>query len=231
VKEPSSFEHRELIVSQDGSSSLYLPGLDETYHNRRGALTESEFIFIEKGLKNKALESSGSAPIRVLEVGMGTGLNVLLTQRFADSTSNHVEMVTLEPYPLTRSEWEALNYGDLVNMKAEIRALHEAGWEQATALSPHFTITKLKTKLENMIGYEGSFDVIYMDAFAPSRQAEIWSRENLTRLYNSLGNDGHLVTYCAQGQFKRDLKEVGFLTEHPPGPLGKKEMTIARKKA
>lgn len=231
MKEPSSFEKRELIVSQDGSSSLYLPGLDETYHNRRGALTESEFIFIEKGLKNKALESSGSAPIRVLEVGMGTGLNVLLTQRFADSTSKLVEMVTLEPYPLTPSEWEALNYGELLNMREEFNALHEASWEKAIELSPFFTITKLKTRLETLDGYQNAFDVIYMDAFAPSRQSEIWSKDNLTILFNSLRDGGILVTYCAQGQFKRDLKEVGFMTEHPSGPLGKKEMAIARKEA
>jgi tRNA U34 5-methylaminomethyl-2-thiouridine-forming methyltransferase MnmC len=38
-----------------------------------------------------------------------------------------------------------------------------------------------------------------------------------------------LVTYCAQGQFKRDLKSVGFSIEALPGPPGKREMTRATK--
>ena len=38
-----------------------------------------------------------------------------------------------------------------------------------------------------------------------------------------------LVTYCAQGQFKRNLKEIGFTVEARPGPPGKREMTVAKK--
>ena len=38
-----------------------------------------------------------------------------------------------------------------------------------------------------------------------------------------------MVTYCAQGQFKRDMKEVGFTLQNPPGPHKKKEMTIGIK--
>jgi tRNA U34 5-methylaminomethyl-2-thiouridine-forming methyltransferase MnmC len=35
------------------------------------------------------------------------------------------------------------------------------------------------------------------------------------------------VTYCAQGQLKRNLKELGLEVETLPGPPGKKEMTRA----
>ena len=38
-----------------------------------------------------------------------------------------------------------------------------------------------------------------------------------------------LTTYCAKGQFKRDLKELGLDVQNPPGPPGKKEMTRAWK--
>ena len=41
---------------------------------------------------------------------------------------------------------------------------------------------------------------------------------------------GILVTYCAMGQFKRDLKAIGFEVKSVPGPPGKREMTIALKK-
>jgi tRNA U34 5-methylaminomethyl-2-thiouridine-forming methyltransferase MnmC len=38
-----------------------------------------------------------------------------------------------------------------------------------------------------------------------------------------------LVTYCAKGQVKRDLKSVGFTVESRLGPPGKREMTVALK--
>jgi tRNA U34 5-methylaminomethyl-2-thiouridine-forming methyltransferase MnmC len=40
---------------------------------------------------------------------------------------------------------------------------------------------------------------------------------------------GVLVTYCAQGQFKRNLKSLGFCVEALPGPPGKFEMVRATK--
>ena len=48
-------------------------------------------------------------------------------------------------------------------------------------------------------------------------------------MYNSLKLNGILVTYCAQGQFRRNLKSLGFKVESFPGPPGKREMTIAIK--
>ncbi len=38
-----------------------------------------------------------------------------------------------------------------------------------------------------------------------------------------------LVTYCAQGQFKRNLAGLGMEVETLKGPPGKKEMVRARK--
>jgi tRNA U34 5-methylaminomethyl-2-thiouridine-forming methyltransferase MnmC len=38
-----------------------------------------------------------------------------------------------------------------------------------------------------------------------------------------------LLTYCANGQFKRTLKEIGFDVEVLEGPPGKKEIVRASK--
>jgi tRNA U34 5-methylaminomethyl-2-thiouridine-forming methyltransferase MnmC len=52
---------------------------------------------------------------------------------------------------------------------------------------------------------------------------------NFEIAFKALKSDGILVTYCAKGQVKRDLKSVGFKVESRPGPLGKREMTVALK--
>jgi len=40
----------KLEQTADGSYTLYVPELDEHYHSVKGALTESQHIFIEMGL-------------------------------------------------------------------------------------------------------------------------------------------------------------------------------------
>jgi tRNA U34 5-methylaminomethyl-2-thiouridine-forming methyltransferase MnmC len=57
----------------------------------------------------------------------------------------------------------------------------------------------------------------------------MWDKPIFEPLYRLLKENGILVTYCAQGQFKRNLKEIGFKVESRPGPPGKREMTVAKK--
>ena len=57
----------------------------------------------------------------------------------------------------------------------------------------------------------------------------MWDLPILEKMYESLNENGILVTYCAQGQFRRNLKSLGFLVESLPGPPGKREMTRALK--
>ena len=66
----------KLIISKDGSHTLYREDIDETYHSRHGAVQESLHVFIDKGLKE--VEKSKNE-VNILEVGFGTGLNTLLT--------------------------------------------------------------------------------------------------------------------------------------------------------
>ena len=65
---------RNIITTDDGSSSIYDETLRETYHSTHGAIRESRHVFIEAGLAGAAVKD----PVRILEIGFGTGLNVLL---------------------------------------------------------------------------------------------------------------------------------------------------------
>ena len=68
----------ELFQTEDGSQSIYLSDLDETYHSRHGAIQESMYVFIKNGLRY-FLSSSRKRHINIFELGLGTGLNALLT--------------------------------------------------------------------------------------------------------------------------------------------------------
>ena len=215
-------------MTKDGSHTLYLPDLDETYHSTHGALQEAEYIFIAKGLVYLAENKNA---IRILEIGFGTGLNAILTLSKAVELTTKVEYTTLEPYPLEHSLIEKLNYLSFLDKLGveNFDTLHTCDWEKNHIFNPFFNFKKQQTRLQDLNLENESFDLIYYDAFAPSRQADIWELENIQKCYDSLRQKGVLISYCASGQFKRNLKEVGFELEALAGPPGKREITRAIK--
>jgi len=80
-----------------------------------------------------------------------------------------------------------------------------------------------------MLDRAEAFDLVYYDAFAPNAQPGLWELPVLEKVYRALLPGGVLVTYCAKGAVKRNLRALGFELEALPGPPGKREMTRARK--
>ena len=63
-------------TTADGSPTLYRADIDEHYHSVKGALAESLHVYLESGWR-KAAERH--RPVRVFEVGFGSGLNAAIT--------------------------------------------------------------------------------------------------------------------------------------------------------
>lgn len=131
----------KLERTADGSYTLYVPELDEHYHSIKGALTESQHIFIEMGLKHSPV----SEP-RILEIGLGTGLNAFLTLISAEETQRKVHYTGIERYPLTEETLRQLDYPRIIGKQHEedYYAIHRAPWETETHLSPWFTLYKVE---------------------------------------------------------------------------------------
>jgi tRNA U34 5-methylaminomethyl-2-thiouridine-forming methyltransferase MnmC len=221
----------ELITTSDGSHSLYLPEMNETYHSSHGALTESKHIFIQAGLQHY-LNTHPVDALKILEVGFGTGLNALLALQFALADQTALKYVTLEPFPLPISVYSKLNYPDLFKSdmsEEQFMALHKADWGQEVMLNDYFILEKRKEPLEDYQSDDG-FNLVFFDAFAPSKQAELWTYDVLQKTVGKMAPSAVLVTYCARGQFKRDLAALGLTVETLPGPPGKKEMVRATTK-
>jgi tRNA U34 5-methylaminomethyl-2-thiouridine-forming methyltransferase MnmC len=221
----------KIIETEDGSNSLFVPELNETYHSFHGAVSESEYVFIKMGLHYQ-LQYQPDETINVLEVGFGTGLNALLTLRESLEIQNTIEYTSLEPYPLDMSIVRELNYHKVLKdarLERLFTEIHTCCWDEPVPVTATFILDKQRKKLEDFSAPEELYNLVYFDAFAPSKQAELWMPELLKKVYDMMEPKGVLVTYCAKGQFKRDLKEVGFMVETLPGPPGKKEMVRAVK--
>lgn len=222
----------KLIRTEDGSSSLFLPELNETYHSFHGALGESQHVFIRMGLEHWQREHPEARHLRIFEVGFGTGLNALLSLEFAQSQGMKVHYTTLEPFPLSEEVAAQLNYGSLVGegrFEQDFQAMHAAPWGEEVPIRPAFTLRKEQVKLEEYAAPAEAFDAVFFDAFAPSKQAELWEKEVLEKVAKLMAPGAVFTTYCAKGQLKRDLKAIGLQVETLPGAPGKKEMVRAVK--
>jgi len=218
----------ELFTTEDGSHSLRVSDLDETYHSSHGALQESNHVFIKNGL-SYWVNKNQSNELSIFEVGYGTGLNALLTAIRAKELNKNIFYQSIELYPLPDEITSQLNYSTLNASEPKLfNLLHSSAWEKPVVINNHFTIHK---KQASFLHYEVNylFDIIYFDAFAPSKQPEMWKYSIIEKCYHLLKPNGIFVTYSAKGQLKRDLKKAGFIVESLPGPPGKFEMVRAVK--
>jgi tRNA U34 5-methylaminomethyl-2-thiouridine-forming methyltransferase MnmC len=219
----------KLIITSDGSHSLLNEALNETYHSVHGAIQESQHVFINNGLRY-FLESTSSAHLSIFEVGFGTGLNTLLTLKAMENTETMVKYVAVESFPIGEGLWKSLNYANVLGLEDTFANLHRSAWEIFNQVSPQVSLIKRQTTLQAIELDAHSFDVVYFDAFAPNKQPELWTIDILRKVIGAMKFNGVFVTYCAKGQLKRDLKELGLSVETLPGPPGKKEMVRAVKK-
>jgi len=222
----------EVRTSADGSPTLYVPALDEHYHSHHGAAQESRHVFIGAGLAPLLAAGLGQQrPLRLLEVGLGTGLNALLTLEAVQPSGVALHYIAFETQPLPANVVAALaaQWADNPLLSRGFRRLHELPWGQAGMLTPYFMLKKYACPIQAAALPAATYDLIYFDAFAPEKQPELWGEDIFYNLYLAAAPGAVLVSYCAQGQFRRNLRAAGWLTEKLPGPPGKREMTRARK--
>ncbi len=218
---------RKIIQTSDGSKSIYLPQLDETYHSRHGAIQEAYHVFIRSGLD---LFEEGSL-VRILEMGFGTGLNCFITWLEARRRKLNVQYCGLEAYPVSIEVAKELEYPSALGhaeFKTLFESLHRAPWNEEVHIDEGFILKKQEIRVSDF-QESGAFDLIYFDAFGPRVQPELWTETIFEKMYGALGSKGVLVTYSAKGSVRRALQAVGFMVERLPGPPGKREMLRAIK--
>ena len=218
---------REIIVTGDGSTTIHLPDLNESYHSKHGAIQEAVHVFIKNGLDLIEKEE-----VSILEIGFGTGLNAWLTYFFAQLTNKKINYKGVEAYPVALDEVLQLNYHlqwpDFDNGALVFSKMHQCAWEQKTAISNFYHLQKCQL-LFDQINDKNTYDLIYFDAFGFRVQPELWSEQIFAIMFNALKSGGILTTYACRTPIKKAMESVGFKTQKLAGPPGKREMLRAIK--
>lgn len=217
------------VITADGSQTLYHPEIGEHYHSKHGALQESRHVFLKSGLEF-FLENHPAKAISVLEVGLGTGLNFLLSADYAKKHQIQLNYTGIEAYPLSPDTIAQTGYQEYVSEEIwkEFIENYPAALQNPLQINALCELTIDQSLLQDFISNQ-EFDVIYFDAFAAIHQPEMWTTEALENVCRYLKPGGVFVTYAITGNLKRSMKSLGFAIEKAPGAPGKREMLRAVK--
>jgi tRNA U34 5-methylaminomethyl-2-thiouridine-forming methyltransferase MnmC len=215
----------QIKTTSDGSHTIYVAEMDEHYHSIHGAVQESNFIFINAGL-----EWIKTNPLRIFEVGFGTGLNTLLTVLKTMQGFREVNYTAIEKFPVEETIIRSLNHHLYAGESGKELAdrIYSASWDKWVRICNNFNLRKIKGDI-TIYPLSGKYDLIYFDAFGPDKQPEMWTAEVFASIASVTEKDGVLVTYSAKGEVKRNLKACGFEVTLLPGPPGKRQIIRAVK--
>lgn len=213
-----------IVPTADGSYTIYDHQYGAHFHSLHGALTESRHVYIKNGLEYYILHFGLRSPIRICEFGFGTGMNALLAAEYANRNGLRIDYISLEKF-LLPSEI-AREY-----IRHHSRIMNIEEWMNIWENMEHRNYSNGCFRLQIWDAWkeeqDGGWDVFFWDAFGPGHHAEAWTNAWLDRVKKAAARPCILSTFCAQGQFKRNLKSLGFEVFAIPGPKGKKEITVA----
>ena len=202
--------------------------MNEHYHSVNGAITESNYVYIDNGYNYHSSKNP-----QIFEVGFGTGLNCLLTALQAEQNKRPTFYISIEKNPLKKNVTHQLNFGRVISAEAQFifEKIHKCQWDEIVPISVYFNLLKIKADLiDYNLTLDENCDVIFYDAFGPDKQPEMWTPLTFQKIYSITAPGGVFVTYSAKGEVRRQLATSGFEMERLPGPPGKIHMLRGIKK-
>jgi len=199
--------HKE-IKSEDGSYTAYSKEYDEHYHSTKdGALKESYQKHVIPAFKT--LEDKKE--VSILDICYGLGFNTLCSVLFYREHSPQTKLKIYSP-ELDRTLVHSLqNFTypeEFQGLRNIINAISRDGvYEDDTLYIEVF----LGDAREYVREFEDKFDIVYQDAFSPSSNPTLWTREYFSDIKKSMKNSGVLTTYSIALATRIALFENDFL--------------------
>ncbi|OYZ67033.1 MAG: hypothetical protein B7Y17_00580 [Sulfuricurvum sp. 24-42-5] len=214
------------VQSDDGSYTAYSPQYDEHYHSTKdGALNESLKKHIEPAFSiHKAKDH-----LKIIDICFGLGFNTLLSLYYRDT---YYPDTTLEIYsPELNGELVAslvnFPYPEIfepyLNVITDIATL---GCYEDERTSITVEITDARVAMREL---PGVWDVCYQDAFSPSANPLLWTREYFVDVARLMGDEGVVTTYSIALAIRMGLHENGFNVYLNTGE-GHRSATVASKR-
>ena len=194
------------VLSEDGSYTAYSNEYGEHYHSTKdGALKESLVKHVIP-----AFRVVQTRDVHILDICYGLGFNTLATLLYYKEHSPQTKLYIYSP-ELDSSlvaSLENFTYPDeFKDFKGIITALSRDGiYEDESVYIEVF----LGDAREYVRRFEKKFDIVYQDAFSPSANPFLWTKEYFADIKKAMKMSGVLTTYSIALKTRIALYENGF---------------------
>lgn len=213
---------------------------DDIYYSPGDGLAESEAVFLHGNHLPGRWSSHPRPHFVIAETGFGTGLNFLLTWLHWRQARGapRLHYLSVERFPLDRGALEQAlaAWPTLAPLATQLLAQYPPALP-----GPHRLLLEAgRVTLdlwwgdadEALADWERSrqpqVDAWYLDGFAPSRNAGLWSEGLFQRMARLSQPGASLATFTAAGAVRRGLQAAGFQVEKQPGFGRKRERIVGR---
>ena len=195
------------VQSDDGSYTAYSAEYNEHYHSTKdGALQES----LKKHIEPAFGIHKDKNHLKIIDICFGLGFNTLLSLYYRDTyfPDTILEIYSPEfdgelvaslvnfPYPEI--------FEPYLNIITDIATL--GGYEdERTSITVQITDAR-----EAMRELAGVWDVCYQDAFSPTVNPLLWTKEYFADVARLMGDEGVVTTYSIALAIRMGLHENGF---------------------
>ncbi|SDD40343.1 tRNA U34 5-methylaminomethyl-2-thiouridine-forming methyltransferase MnmC [Paracoccus isoporae] len=194
---------------------------DDPYFSLAGGLDETRHVFLSGNDLQARIAEAGADVLHVVELGFGTGLNLLALAELADRP---VRFKSFEAYPMDASQLAQAHtaFPDLAELSAQLRLGYG---------SRRFRVGQVQAELivgdarQTLPLWNGMADAWFLDGFSPARNPELWGAELLAQVGALTRQGGTFATYSAAGHVRRALEAAGFEVHRSPGFAGKRHMS------
>jgi tRNA U34 5-methylaminomethyl-2-thiouridine-forming methyltransferase MnmC len=200
-------DKKELIVTEDGTKTLFSSEFNEAYHSTKdGALVES----LEKHVKRAFLLQKDKKDLVILDICFGLGYNTLATLYYIKkhNLSTKVDIISPE---IDRGLIDSLKDFDYPKEFNQFREIIEE-------LSKNLFYKDNQFKIEILIGdareiipkIDKKIDIVYQDAFSPKQNPLLWTKEYFRDIKALSRDDTIITTYSVASSVRMGLYENGY---------------------
>ena len=217
-------ELHSMVLSGDGSYTAYSKEYGEHYHSTKdGALYESLIKHVEPAFRLKA----GARELNILDICFGLGFNTLATIYYIKKNSLNIKLNIFSPELDSSLVKSLLNFTypqEFEEFRHIISELTKSGLYQDEALHVELFFGDAREYVRNFKC--DKFDIVYQDAFSPSSNPALWTKEYFGDIKNIIKKDGVLTTYSISLATRLALYTNGF-NIYVNGGEGFRDSTVA----
>jgi len=230
--------NHQMVMTEDGSMSIYSLRYEEATHSRNGATGETLTRFIEGCKIADILHNDNKI---IFEVGWGTSLGFLCTldcwlkspQKAATFISSEIDRELIE--------WTKIHSASLYQdfFSFDVKDILEK-------LTYYVDRDSYELKIKNLFhliilpgdilqrqelmkkSWNKSVHAIFQDAYSPKKNPTLWTLEWFEFLYSISHPEVILSTYSSSQSVRQNMKLAGWFVEEGPKFGEKKSSTIGK---